>query len=414
MSEKILSHAFANGLVLIGEPMPWLASAAFTFLVPSGCAYDPPTRGGLGGFVCEMTLRGAGTRDSRALILDLDNLGVDRAESVSDAHVAYSAVTVCENLSPALAIFSDIMRRPIMPADQFEAARLSMLQELQAVEDEPAQKVMQEVRRHHYPSPWGRPSQGERQAIESTTLDDVRRHFAKTFRPNGTILGVAGRFDWEQLKDTVEALLGDWPQVDVAQMTETPAHERLRHIEHDSQQTQIGIAYPSVPYRHDDYFQAWGAVGVLSGGMSARLFTEIRERRGLCYSVYAVAHSLKDHGGVFCYAGTSVDRAQETLDVTLQELARLADGVHDDELARLKARIKSAVIMQQESSSARSSSIARDWYHLGCVRTLDEVGRLVDELSCQTINAYLSEHPPKDFTVVTLGPKKLELPFGIS
>ena len=414
MNEKILSHTFANGLVLVGEPMPWLASAAFTFLVPSGCVYDPPTRGGLGGFVCEMTLRGAGTRDSRSLILDLDNLGVDRAESVSDAHVAYSAVTVSDNLSPALSIFTDILRRPLMPADQFEAARQVMLQELQAIEDEPAQKVMQEVRRHHYPSPWGRPSQGDRRAIESTSIDDVCDHFAKTFRPDGTILGVAGCFDWERLKDTIEAHLGDWPQVDVAQMTETPPREHCHHIDHDSQQTQIGIAYESVPYRHDDYFQAWGAVGVLSGGMSARLFTEVRERRGLCYSVYAVAHSLKDHGGVFCYAGTSVERAQETLDVTLQELAKLAEGIHDDELGRLKARIKSAVIMQQESSSARSSSIARDWYHLGRARTLDEVGRLVDELSCQSINAYLCEHPPKDFTVVTLGPQKLEVPVGIS
>lgn len=394
--------------------MPWLASAAFTFLVPSGCVHDPPDRGGLGGFVCEMTLRGAGERDSRALILDLDNLGVDRGESVTDSHVAYSGVTVCENLSPALSIFADILRRPQMPADQFEAARAVMLQELQAIEDEPAQKVMQEVRRHHYPSPWGRPSQGDREAIESITIDETRGHFQKMFRPGGTILGVAGRFDWQRLKDDVEQLFGDWPQADAARMAETSPPQRCYHIDHDSQQTQIGIAYESVPYRDDDYFQAWGAVGVLSGGMSARLFTEVRERRGLCYSVYAVAHSLKDHGGVFCYAGTSADRAQETLDVTLRELVRLAEGVEPGELGRLKARIKSAVIMQQESSSARSSSIARDWYHLGRVRTLDEIGRLVDELSCESINAYLAVHPPKDFTVVTLGPRKLEVPLGIS
>lgn len=414
MNNKILTHEFDNGLVLIGEPMPWLASAAFTFLVPSGCAHDPSDRGGLAGFVCEMTLRGAGERDSRALILDLDNLGVDHGESVSDSHVSYGGVTVCENLSAALSIFADILQRPQMPADQFEAARAVMLQELQAVEDEPAQKVMQEVRRHHYPSPWGRPSQGDRKAIESATIDETRGHFQKMFRPGGTILGVAGRFDWQRLKADVEQLFGDWPQSDVTSIAETSPLPRCRHIGHDSQQTQIGIAYESVPYRHDDYFQAWGAVGVLSGGMSARLFTEVRERRGLCYSVYAVAHSLKDHGGVFCYAGTSTERAQETLDVTLRELVRLGDGVEPGELGRLKARIKSAVIMQQESSSARSSSIARDWHHLGRVRTLDEIGRLVDELSCRSINAYLAAHPPRDFTVVTLGPQELEVPLEIS
>lgn len=414
MNNNVLSHTLDNGLVLLAEPMPWLASAAFSFLVPAGCAYDPPNRGGMAGFVCEMTLRGAGSRDSRALVLDLDNLGVDRGESVSDSHVSYGGVTVCENFLPTLAIYADILRCPLMPADQFEAARAVMLQELQAVEDEPAQKVMQEVRRNYYPDPWGRPSQGDREAIEATGIDDVCRHYKQTFRPNGTILGVAGRFDWEQLKERVERLFADWEPVAAMEICETPHNNHRRHIDYDSQQTQIGIAYRGVPYCHDDYFPAWGAVGVLSGGMSARLFTEVRERRGLCYSIYAVAHSLKDRGGVFCYAGTTAERAQETLDVTLEEIVRLAEGVKSDELARLKARIKSSVIMQQESSSARSSSIARDWYHLGRTRSLTEIGRLVDDLTCESINAYLTANPPGDFTVVTLGPRELESRFGIS
>jgi predicted Zn-dependent peptidase len=117
---------------------------------------------------------------------------------------------------------------------------------------------------------------------------------------------------------------------------------------------------------------------------------------------------------VFCYAGTSADRAQETLDVILGELARLAKGIDRFELDRLKARVKSGLIMQQESSSARSSSMARDWYLLGRVRTLDEISRLVDELSCESINAYLAAHPPGDYTVVTLGPEPLEVRGGVS
>ena len=121
-----------------------------------------------------------------------------------------------------------------------------------------------------------------------------------------------------------------------------------------------------------------------------------------------------DRGAVFCYAGTGADRAQETLDVTLAELRRLAQGIEEHELDRLKARIKSALIMQQESSSARSASLARDWYHLGRARTLDEVGRLIDGLTSRSINAYLAEHPPADFTVVTLGSRPLEVPCGVS
>ncbi len=408
MKQSIFSHAYPNGLVLVAEPMDWLQSTAFTFLLPAGCVHDPADRGGLSGFTCEMALRGAGERDSRRFILDLDNLGVERSESVSSTHAGFSGATVAENLPKALEIYADMLRRPRLPDDQLESARLSMLQELRAVEDEPAQKAMIELRRRHYPSPWGRPSQGERKALEATTIDDVRRHFRRYYCPNGAILGVAGQVDWRRLKDLVGRLLGDWPAGGEDVIEESPSALRYEHLHHDSQQTQIGVAYPSVPYRHRDYFQAWGAVGVLSGGTSARLFSEVRERRGLCYSVYATHHTLQHRGAVFCYAGTSADRAQETLDVTVSELRRLAEGIEDSELDRLKSRIKSALVMQNESSIARSASLARDWYHLGRARTLDELGRLIDGLSSRGINAYLAQRPPGDFTVVTLGPHPLE------
>ncbi len=414
MTEPILSHTFPNGLVLVAEPTLSLQSVAFTFVVPAGCVYDPPNRSGLGGFTCEMALRGAGSRDSRQFIIELDNLGVEHHESVTAAHTGFSGAMLSKNLPAALELYADLLQRPHLPENQLEAARLVMLQELRAVEDEPAQKVMLELRRGHYPDPWGRPPQGEQEALEEITIEDVRSQFDRSYHPGGTIIGVAGRFDWRQLKDTVGRLLGDWEPREGAPVVEKPRTRRYRHLDYKSNQTQIGIAYRSVPYRDENYFQAWGAVGVLSGGSSARLFTEVRERRGLCYSVYAACHTLRDRGAVFCYAGASADRAQETLDVTVGELARLADGIENDELDRLKARMKSALIMQQESSAARSGAIARDWYHLGRARTLDEVGRLVDALTHQSINAYLTDHPPGDFTVVTLGPHKLEVSGEIS
>ena len=414
MKHPIFSHTYPNGLVLLAEPMNWLQSAAFTFLVPAGCAHDPAERAGLSSFACEMALRGAGDRDSHQFILDLDNLGVDRSESVSTAHTSYSGATVAENLSAALAIYADVLRRPHLPEDQLEASRLAMLQELRAVEDEPAQKVMIELRRQHYPEPWGRSAQGEQKALEATTIRDIRPQIERCYRPNGAIVGVAGRLDWPRLLDLVGELLGDWAPGPPLAIAESPAAGRYQHLAHDSQQTQIGIAYDAVPYRHPDYYQAFGAVGVLSGGMSARLFTEVRERRGLCYSVYATLNTLLDRGAVFCYAGTGAERAQQTLDVTLGELRRMVQGIEDHELDRLKARIKSALVMQQEMSSARSSSLARDWYHLGRARTLDEVSGLIDGLSSRTINAYLAEHPPAEFTVVTLGSRPLEVPCGVS
>ncbi len=311
MTEPILSQTFPNGLALVAEPIPSLQSAAFTFLVPAGCVFDPPTRAGLGSFTCEMMLRGAGQRDGRRFILDLDNLGVERSEGVSNAQASYSGATVAENLPPALAIYADLLRRPRLPDEQLESCRQVVLQDLRAVEDEPADKVMIELRRRHYPAPWGRPSQGEKTSLEATSADNVRDFFRRCVMPNGTILGVAGRIDWEPLRDLVDRLFGDWAMGQPPTIVEEPALGRCLHIPYDSNQTQIGVAYDSVPYRHPDYFRAWGAVGVLSGGMSARLFTEVREKRGLCYSVHAAYHTLRDRGGVFCYAGTTAARRRK-------------------------------------------------------------------------------------------------------
>ncbi len=414
MSQTIHTHTLDNGIVLVAEEMPWLQSAAFTLLVPAGSVYDPPKREGLAGFVCEMALRGAGSRDSRQLVEALDNLGVERHEHVSDSHASFSGATLSRSLPEALAIYADILRRPHLPADQLEAGRQVMLQELQAVEDDPHHKVMIELRRRLFPPPWGRPSQGNREALMQIEIDEIRQAHDRLYRPNGLIIGVAGAIDWPKLQHEVETLFGDWQPVDVPPIELGPPEPPQTHLEQVTQQTHIGVAYPSVPYRHRDYFQAWAAVGALSGGMSARLFTEVREKRGLCYTVYASYHTLRDWGGVLCYSGTSAERAQETLDVLLAELNRLAQGIEPQELDRLKARIKSSLIMQQESSSARSGSVARDWYHLGRVRSMDELAAIIDGLTCESINAYLAQHPPGDFRVVTLGPKPLEVRVGVS
>ena len=414
MKQAIVSHTFENGLTLVAEPMTSLASAAFTILLPAGGAWDPANRSGLATLACEMSIRGCGSRDSRQFVRDLENLGVERGEGVSASHTSYSGATLAKNLIPALEIYADLVQRPHLPADELDAARQVALQELRGIEDEPGQKAMLELRRHVYGEPWGRPSYGDVAGLEAIGLGEVQAWHQKQFRPNGAILGVAGKIDWPRLKDAVGKFFGDWrPQNDSA-LAETTTFGRRRHLQQDANQTQVTIGFDSVPYNHPDYFQASGAVGVLSGGMSARLFSEVREKRGLCYSVYASYHTLRDRGSVLCYAGTTAERAQETLDVTLGELTKLSQGILPEELTRLKARVKSSLIMQQESSSARSSAIARDWYHLGRVRTLDEFSSIVDGLSCESINAYLAAHPPRDFTIVTLGSKALEASVEIS
>jgi predicted Zn-dependent peptidase len=414
MSTAILSHQLANGMVLVGEPTASVESAAFSFLLPAGCSHDPAHRAGLAALTSEMALRGAGPRDSRTWLSDLENLGVERGESVGVAQATYSGATLRDNLPAALGLFADLIRRPHLPADQLEAGRSTCLQELRAVDDDPGHKLMIELRRRRYPDPWGRSSLGDNAGLRAISISDVRAFHQSHYRPGSTILAVAGNFDWRRLCEHVEQLFGDWESVDVGEPNGANGHAAGNHIPYESSQSHVGIAYPTIPYKHPDYFQAWAAVGVLSSGSSSRLFTEVREKRGLCYTVHASLHTQRDRASVLCYAGTTAERAQETLNVTLAELQRLGEGIQQSELDRLKARIKSALIMQQESTSARSGALARDWYHLGRARTLDEVGQLVDALSADTINRFLKNNPPRDLLVVTLGPQPLEVPVGIS
>lgn len=404
------THRLANGMVLVGEPTEGVQSAALTLMAPCGYSVDPAKRLGISSLLCDMVLRGAGSRDSRALINDLENLGVERGESVGSSQTSFGAATVATNLHDALAIYADIVRRPHIPKDQIAAGQQVCLQEISAAEDEPSQLLLNELRRRAYPEPWGRPSHGTVEGIENCAWEDVQQHFSQSYRPNGCILGVAGLFDWDQLVEQVETLFGDWPTVDVAPAVESEPDSGSAHVSHDSNQCHIGIAFPSVPYRDPEYMRAWSAVGILSSGMSSRLFTEVREKRGLCYTVSASLQTQLERARVLCYAGTTAERAQETLDVTFAELVRLREGVEPSELDRLKARIKSGLIMQQESTSARSGAIARDWYHLGRVRPLEEVSDLVDALTSADINEFLAKHPPADFTFATLGPAALKLP----
>jgi predicted Zn-dependent peptidase len=409
VGQEVFQHTLTNGMTLLAERMKQVRSAALNFLVPAGCAYDPQEHLGVASVLSDLIVRGAGSRNSRELTLALDNLGVDRDESVGSIHMRFWGATLARNLPAALEIYADILRRPHLPETEIDAVKALAYQELKSIEDEPKQKVLIELRRRHYPAPLGQDRRGTREGIASLTAEVLRGHYRSLFHPKGTILSVAGNINWKRLRDQVEQLFGDWegaPEPTLKLQPPLPPHE---HISKETTQTQIGIAYPSVPIGHDDYYAAQGAVNVLSGGMSARLFTEVREKRGLCYAVWASYQTFKDRASVVCYAGTTNERAQETLDVTLGELKRLQEGIEPQEVERVQAGLKSSLIMQEESTSARAGTLASDWYYLGRVRSFDEIQSAINALTPQGIVAHVCRYPPREFTIVTLGPKPLKL-----
>lgn len=410
MGQQVHQHVLPNGLVLLAERMDHVRSVAVNFLVQAGAAFDPAGQFGVASALAELMTRGAGPRDSRELSLALDNLGVDRGESAGVVNLRLGGSTLGRNLLPMLDIYADILLRPRLPDDELEPVQEGMLQDIKSLEDSPQGKVMVELHRRYYPNPLNKDRRGKAEDIQALTPDAVRSHYRRFVRPNKAIISVAGNIDWEALKARVEALFGHWEPGEEAELVPGEHTPQSDHIEKDSAQTQIAFAYPSVPLTDPDYFAARAAEGVLSGGMSARLFMEVREKRGLCYSVGVRHETFRDRGTMVGYAGTGPDRAQQTLDVTLAEVRKLKDGVTDDEIDRVKAGLKSSLIMAEESTGARASTIASDWYFLARVRSMDEIQSAIDGLTPAAVMAHLERHPLRGVTLMTLGQNPLTIP----
>jgi predicted Zn-dependent peptidase len=389
--------------------MPSVQSAAFSLLLPAGAAYEPGDQGGSASMLAEWITRGAGALDSRELLSALDDLGVNHGTSAQTLHTSVAAATLGRNLIPALEIFADVVLRPRFDDEEVEPIRALALQNLRGLDDDPGTKVIYELRKRHFPDPWGRPSPGTVEGVSSLTPDDLRAFFARTYRPNGAILGVAGAVDWPVLKESVGRLFGEWEPRPDPLVVERATGPNRDHILRETQQIQIALAYPSATVESPDYYRARAATAILGGYSSARLFTEVREKRGLCYSVYASYESQRDRAAVVCYAGTAVERAQETLDVTLAEIDRLVkSGVEPDELETMRAGLKSSLVMQQESSMSRSGSLASDWFYLGRIRSLDEISEQLDSLTAESVSDYAAGQDLEAMTILTLGPNALK------
>lgn len=407
---NIHTQTLSNGLTVLVQSMPWLRTAAFSLSLPGGVRFEAMDRGGLSGLVCEMVQRGAGPHSSRDLVAVQDNLGLDRNSGVTAAMVSFGAAMPAESLRQAIELYAEIVRRPHLPQDQLDEARMMSLQELRAIQDEPTHRVMQRLRELHYGDRLGRSPYGTEAGIGKITQEDVRHFYTDHYHAGGGILAVAGNVDPSQVIDWAAAALDDWKTGESLPLESRERGECYEHIESQSSQTHIGFAFDSIPYGDADYFKMRAAIGILSDGMSSRLFDRVREKRGLCYTVAASCHSFKQAAGVFGYAGTTPERAQETLDVTLHEIEHFADDLEASELERWQVRIQSGLIMEQESSASRASSIASDFYQLGRIITTEELESIIEGLTVEQVRDFWVARPANEYRLVTLGPEPLTFP----
>jgi predicted Zn-dependent peptidase len=398
-----------NGMVLLGEPMAGVESVAFDFMLPAGAAWMPPGYCGASNVISEWVFRGAGSRDSRKLGDALDGLGVQRSTSIGSSHIYLGGALESSNLAQALALYADVILNPHLNDEQFEPARQQVVEELASLDDEPRQRVMLELRKRFYPDPLGRSTMGEMEDLQGLTAEKAKEIAQSYLHVPQTLCSVAGKYDFDAVRRQIESVFGPSEGVPLSPREIESAGSRYTHIPNDGAQVHIGLMTGTARFIDEDYYNARMAVSVLSGGMSSRLFTEVREKRGLCYAIGAKYHSLKEAAGIMCYAGTTPDKAQETLDVIVSEFRRLAEGISEEELARAKIGLKSSVILHSESSSSRAGAIGGDYYMLGRVRSLDEIKERIEATSVESVLGFLRSNPFREYTVVTIGPKEVRL-----
>lgn len=392
-----------NGLRVLYAPMPWLPTLSATLLMPFGSATDPEGAEGSANVLHEWLQRGAGQLDSRALSDAFEDLGVRRGGNAGRENSTLAAGFLAADAGKALPLLAGMVMQPRFEDPEFAPAVELAQEELRSLEDAPTQKMFEALTGRFLTSPQRRSSLGTPEGLAALTQDGVRADAANRVGPSGSILALAGGSSWQELLPQVQSSFGEWQGNTVPIPQPVLAPTGVHHVPAETTQLQLGLAYPSAQVGTEEGYLYSLALNVLSGSMGARLFTEIREKRGLVYSVSAGTRALRGLGYTVGYAGTTTERAAETLQVFLAELTRLAEGVTADELERSRTGLLSSVVMRGESSGATAGRLASDAYFLGRARTLAEVSAKIEAATLQQVNDYLAANPVPRPTIVTLG-----------
>jgi predicted Zn-dependent peptidase len=407
--DSIETFTLSCGAVLVVERIGGAASAAMSWLFPVGSAGDPPTRLGEAAMLNEYTSRGAGGLTSRAHSDALDRAGVERGSHVGTHHLAVSATFLGSRAGEVLPLFAMIATDLAIEEDALEPVRSLCIQAIESLKDDPQHLAMLRLRERHLPPPFNRHGHGEIEHLHRMTTPMLRAAWSARATPRGSIIAVAGAVNPAAVRAQLEQLLARWNGAAIEPKEASPPQRGIGHEEQPSAQVHIGVAWDAPPERDRDSMVERVGINVLSGGMSGRLFTEVREKRSLCYSVNAAYSAGRGRGYVALYAGTTPERAEQTLEVSIAEVEKLRDGVTEAEYQRAIIGLKSRLVMQGESTSARASALAHDFYKLGRARTLDEVSAEVDRVTLERLNGYLESRALGPMTVFSIGPKPLQL-----
>ena len=386
-------HTLSCGMRLALERNAAVRSVGIAWSLPVGSAGDPegPAGEGESTLLSELITRGAGDLDSKSFSEALDRIGAQRTCGTNAYHTLVTMTVLGSRIEPALDLLCAMVRDPRLDADALEPARSLALQSLASLADDPSHLVMLKLAGIALPPPFNRTSFGHVDGLKALTIEGLRAAWTRRCVPRGAILGIAGAIEPQRIIDQLERRLAGWSGDFVEPAPTAPPARGIVHVPQQSAQTHIGLAIDA-PHECDPQSLVHRlAVKIIGGGMSSRLFTEVREKRGLCYSVGMSYAAGRDRGISQVYAGSTPERAERTLECIRTELSRASKGVSVEEFAGAIVGLKSRLVMQGESSLARASAISGDVFRIGRPRPLSEVAAEADCISREALNEHMAQ-----------------------
>lgn len=386
----IQTHRLSNGFRIVTEVMPSMQSASIGVWVLAGGRHERPEQNGIAHFLEHMAFKGTERRTPLEIAEALEDVGGYLNAYTSREATAYYARVLKEDVSLALDVIGDIVLNPIFDARELEVERGVILQEIGQSLDTPDDVIFDWLQETAYPSQaLGRTILGPAERVRSFSRDDLAGFVDEHYSPDQMVLSAAGRVDHDAIVRQAEALFGHLTphgsdQSDPAQFRGGD-FRKVKELE----QAHFTLAFEGPGYRHDDIYLAQTVATALGGGMSSRLFQEIREKRGLCYTIYAQSGAYSDTGLTTIYAGTSGAEVGKLANLTIDEIKRAAAEMSAAEVDRARAQIKAGLLMGLESPSSRAERNARMTGIWDRIPPLSETVARIDAVSLEAVREML-------------------------
>lgn len=394
-----------NGLRVMTDPMQTVESVSLGLWVDAGTRHEPAEINGISHLLEHMAFKGTERRSARDIAEEMDNVGGHLNAYTARDHTAYYAKVLKEDSALALDILADILQNSTLDADELAREQAVVVQEINQSIDTPDDIIFDHFQATAFPDqPLGRPVLGTEDLVRAMSRDTVKGYLNSHYAASRMVLSAAGCVDHDSLVAAAE-------QAFAGLAAHAPASlEPARYVggeyreERDIEQVNLVLGYGGVAYDDPDYYAASVLSTLLGGGMSSRLFQEIREKRGLVYSIYSFASSYADGGLFGIYAGTGEDEVEELVPVLCDEVVKVCGGIADDEVRRARAQLKASILMSLESTSSRCEQLARQVLVYGRPISTQEVVDRIEAIDSSQIAAVARRLFAQVPTIAAIGP----------